>query len=81
MSCARFDTKLVSGESVVRLSVCHELGEEQTLKKFCQGVIEIYAPVGGRVSFVFVMVFIDGLHEEELPINRLHVGIPYAIEE
>jgi len=81
VSCARFDTKLVSGESVVRLSVCHELGEEQTLKKFCQGVIEIYAPVGGRVSFVFVMTFIDGLHEGDLPISRLHVGFPYDVEK
>jgi len=41
----------------------------------------IHAPVSGRVSFVFVMAFIDGLHEGELPISRLHVGFPYAIEE
>jgi len=41
----------------------------------------IFAPAGGRVSFVFVMAFIDGLHEGELPIGRLHVGSPYTIEE
>jgi len=40
-----------------------------------------FAPVGGRVSFVFVMSFVDWLHEGELPISRLHVGFPYAIEE
>ena len=73
--------KLVRGESVVDLSVCRKSGWEETLKKFGQGVVEIYAPVGGRVSFVFVMAFIDGLYEGELPICRLHVGFPYAIEE
>ena len=41
----------------------------------------ICAPVGGRVSFVFVMSFVDSLHEGQLPISRLHVGFPYAIEE
>ena len=30
---------------------------------------------------IFVMAFIDGLHEKELPIGRLHVGFPYDIEE
>ena len=40
-----------------------------------------YAPVGGRVGRVFVMAFIDGLHEGELPISWVHVGFPYAIEE
>ena len=39
------------------------------------------APVGGRVSFVFVMAFIDELHEGDLPIGRLHVGFPYDFEE
>jgi len=41
----------------------------------------IFAPVGGRVSFVFVMAFIDGLHEGELPISRLHMGFSCDIEE
>ena len=39
------------------------------------------APVGGRVSFVFVMAVVDWLHEGELPISRLHVEFPDAIEE
>ena len=38
----------------------------------------IFAPVGGRVSFVFVMAFVDGLQEGELPIGRLHVKFPYV---
>jgi len=46
-----------------------------------QGVIEIYAPVGSRVSFVFGMSIVDWMHEEQLPISRLHVGFPYAIKE
>jgi len=54
---------------------------EETFKEFGQGVIEIYAPVGGRVSFVFVMAFVDWLHEGELPISRLHVGFPDVIEK
>jgi len=70
---ARLGAKLVRGESVFDLSVCRSSGEEQTLKFFCQGVIEIYTPVGGRVTFVFFMAFIDGLHEGDLPISRLHV--------
>jgi len=43
--------------------------------------LDFFAPVGGRVSFVFVMSFVDWLHEGELPISRLHMGFPYAIEE
>ena len=78
---ARLGAKLVGGESVVDLSVCFKSGKEQTLKKFGQGVIEIHAPVGGRVSLVFVMAFIDELHEGDLPIGRLHVGFPYDFEE
>ena len=46
-----------------------------------QSLIERYAPVGSRVSFVFVMAFVDGLHERELPISRLLAGFPYTIEE
>ena len=42
---------------------------------------KVCSPVGGRVSFVFVMAFVDRLHEVELPICRLHVGFPYAIRE
>jgi len=79
--CAGFGAKLVRGESVVKLSVYCQSGSEETLKKLGKGVIDIYAPVGGRVGCVFVMAFIDGLHEGELPISWLHVGFPYAIEE
>ena len=42
--------------------------------------MEIYAPIEGRVGFVFVMAFMDGLHEGESPIGRLHVEFPYGIE-
>ena len=51
---------------VLPSSVCVvcQSGYEETLKKFGQGVIEIYAPVGGRVSFVFVMAFVDGCMRE-----------------
>ena len=52
--CARFGAKLVRGESVVGLGVCRKSGYEETFKEFGQGVIEIYAPVGGRVSLSFV---------------------------
>jgi len=61
--------------------VCCKSGEEETFKEFGQDVIDIYAPVGGRVCFVFVMAFVDGLHERELPISRLLAGFPYTIEE
>jgi len=68
---------------VLSSSVCHgcKSGWEETLEKFGQGVIVIYAPVGDRVNLVFVMAFINGLYEGELPIGRLHVGFPYASEE
>ena len=79
--CARFGAKLVRGENVVELSVCCKSSEEEPFKEFGQDVIEIYAPVGGRVCFVFVMAFVDVLHERELPISRLLAGFPYAIEE
>ena len=79
--CAWFGAELVGGESVIKFSVCRKSGYVETFKKFCQGVVEIYSPVGGRVSLVFVMAFVDGLHVRELPICRLHVGFPYAIEE
>ena len=38
-------------------------------------------PVRGRVILVFVMAFVDGMHEGELPVCRLHVGFPCAIEQ
>jgi len=79
--CARFGAKLVRGESVVGLGVCRNTGYQETFKEFGQGVIEIYAPVGGGVRFVFSMSFVDWLHEGELPIGRLHVGFPYTVEE
>jgi len=53
-----------------------ELDYEKPLKRFGQGVIEIYFPARGRVSLVFVMAFVDGLHERELPVYRLHMGFP-----
>ena len=79
--CARFGAKSVRGESVAGLGMCRNMGEEETFKEFVQGVIEIYAPVRSRVSFVFGMSFVDWLHEGQLPINGLHVGFPYTIEE
>ena len=61
--------------------MCCKSGWEETLNFFGQGVFEIYDLVGGRVRFVFVMAFIDKLHEGELPLGRLHVGFPCAIQE
>ena len=66
--CAYFSAELVGVESVSEFSVCRKSGYVETLKKFCQGVVEIYSPVGGRVILVFVMAFVDGLHVRELPI-------------
>jgi len=79
--CARFGDELARCESVIELSVCRKSGWEETFKKFGQGVIEIHSPVGGSVSPAFVIAFVDGLHEEDLPICRLHLGFPYGIGE
>jgi len=79
--CAEFGAELVGGISIIEFSVCRKSGYEETLKRFGQGVVGIYSLVGGRVSLVFVMAFVDGLHEGELPSCRLHVGFPYAIED
>ena len=73
--CAGFGAKLVRGESVVGLGMRRNTGG------FGQGVIEVYAPVGGRVSFVFGMSFVDWLHEGELPVGRLYMGFPYTIKK
>jgi len=72
---------LVGGEGIIEFSVCRESGYEETFKFFGKGVVNIYSSVGSRFSLVFVMAFVDGLHERELPVCGLHVGFPYAIEK
>ena len=74
--CAWFCPELVGGEGVVEFCVYCQSGNKQTFKQFVQGVIEIYSTVGGRVSLVFSMSFVDGLHERELPASRLNVRFP-----
>jgi len=72
---------LVGGEGVIMFCVRRESGYEDTFKGFGQDTIEIYFPVRGRVSLVFVMPFVDGLNEGELPAFRLNVRFPQAIEK
>jgi len=75
--CTWFGPELVEGENIIEFGMCLKSGYEETFKKFGQGVVEIYSPVEGRISLVFVMAFVDGLHEGELRVCRLHVGFPH----
>jgi len=65
----------------------HQRGVEASLKFFnVSSTLDIAqilkdTPVRGRVILVFVMAFVDGMHGGELPVCRLHVGFPCAIEQ
>ena len=57
--CVGFCAELAVCEGVKELSVCCQPSDEETFKKFSEGVVKIYTSVGRRVSLILTVSFVD----------------------